>query len=70
MKFKLNARVDGGTEQTLATWNEVQDGKFNQVKVDLSSLAGKKVQFILLVEANGSPENDRALWFGPRIGAN
>ncbi len=70
VKFKLNARVDGGTEQTLATWNEVQDGKFNQVKVDLSSLAGKKVQFILLVEANGSPENDRALWFGPRIGAN
>jgi hypothetical protein len=67
VNFKLNYRVDGGSEQTLATWHEVQDGKFNRVKVDLSSLAGKKVQFILLVEANGSPTNDEALWFGPRI---
>ncbi len=70
VKFKLNARIDGGAEQTLATWHEIQDGKYNQVKVDLSSLAGKNVQFILLVEANGSPENDRALWFGPRIEAD
>jgi hypothetical protein len=70
VRFKLNARVDGGAEQTLATWHEVQDGKYNRVKVDLNSLAGKKVQFILLVEANGSPENDRALWFGPRIEAD
>ena len=70
VKFKLNARVDGGAEQTLATWHEVQDGKYNRVKVDLNSLAGKNVQFILLVEANGSPENDRALWFGPRIEAD
>jgi len=70
VKFKLNARVDGGAEQTLATWHEIQDGKYNRVKVDLNSLAGKKVQFILLVEANGSPENDRALWFGPRIEAD
>lgn len=70
VKFKLNYRVDGGSEQTLATWQEVQDGKFNRVKVDLSSLAGKKVQFILLVEANGSPTNDEALWFGPRIEAD
>jgi hypothetical protein len=70
VKFKLNYRVDGGSEQTLATWHEVQDGKFNRVKVDLSSLAGKKVQFILLVEANGSPTNDEALWFGPKIEAD
>ena len=70
VKFKLNARVDGGAEQTLATWHEIQDGKYNRVKVDLNSMAGKKVQFILLVEANGSPENDRALWFGPRIEAD
>ncbi len=70
VKFKLNYRVDGGAEQTLATWHEVQDGKFNRVQVDLSSLAGKRVQFILLVEANGSPNNDEALWFGPRIEAN
>lgn len=67
VKFKLNARIDGGAEQTLATWHEVQDAKINRVKLDLNSLAGKKVQFILLVEANGSPTNDVSLWFGPRI---
>lgn len=67
VKFKLNYKIGGGSEKTLATWHEVQDKKFNRVEVDLSSLAGEKVQFILLVEANGSPANDRALWFGPRI---
>lgn len=70
VKFKVLYKVDGGAEQTLATWQEVQDGKFNRVKVDLSSLAGKRVQFILLVEANGSSANDEALWFGPRIEAD
>jgi hypothetical protein len=67
VKFKLNYRIDGGAEQTLATWHEVQDGQFSRIKVDLSSLAGRRVQFILLVEANGSPSNDEVLWFGPRI---
>ena len=67
VRFKLNVKVDGGAEQTLATWHEVQDGTINQVEVDLSSLAGKSVQFILLVEANGSATNDQVLWFAPRI---
>jgi hypothetical protein len=67
VKFKLLARVNGGSEQTLGTWHEVQDGKFNRVEVDLSSLVGKRVQFILLVEANGSSADDLALWFAPRI---
>ena len=67
VKFKLLAKVDGGSEQILGTWTEVQDGKFNRVEVDLSSLVGKRVQFILLVEANGSSADDLALWFAPRI---
>jgi hypothetical protein len=67
VKFKLNYKIGGGAEQTLATWHEVQDSTFNRVKVDLSSLAGEEVQFILLVEANGSSSNDEALWFAPRI---
>ncbi len=67
VKFKLNYIIDGGSEQTLATWHEVQDGTFNKVEVDLSSLAGEEVQFVLLVEANGSSSNDEALWLAPRI---
>ena len=65
--FKLNYIADGGSEQTLATWHEVQDGAFTKVIVDLNSLAGKEVQFILLVSANGSASNDTALWMAPRV---
>ena len=67
VNFKLNYKIDGGAEHTLATWHEVQDNNYNRVKVDLSSLAGENIQFILLVDANGSSSNDTALWFGPRI---
>ena len=67
VKFKLNYKIDGGAERTLATWHEVQDEDFNRVKVDLDDLGGEDVQFILLVEANGSSANDLAMWFGPRI---
>jgi hypothetical protein len=67
VKFKLNYIIDGGTEKTLASWHEIQDGKYNKVEVDLSSLAGEEVQFILLVEANGGWANDEALWVAPRI---
>ena len=41
--------------------------QFFNVDVDLSSLAGKDVKFILTVLAAGSPTGDRALWVGPRI---
>lgn len=67
VKFKLNYKVDGGAEQTLATWHEVQDGSMTRVNLDLSSLAGKKVQFILVVEANGDFNLDEAVWLLPRI---
>lgn len=67
VKFKLNYITEGESEKTLATWQEVQDNQINRVEVDLNSLAGEEVQFILRVEANGSPANDRAFWLAPRI---
>ncbi len=67
VKFKLNYIVDGGSEQTLATWVEIQDGRYHRVQSDLSRFAGKNVQFILLVEASGNAADDLALWFVPRI---
>ncbi len=41
--------------------------RFYNVDVDLSSLAGKDVKFILTVLAAGSAQQDRALWVGPHI---
>jgi hypothetical protein len=67
VKFKLNYIVNGSTEKTLMSWQEIQDGKVNNVAVDLSDLAGKKVKFILLVEANGRPYQDKVLWYQPLI---
>jgi hypothetical protein len=37
------------------------------VEVDLSSLKGKQVQFVLIVLADGSPEDDLVIWGSPRI---
>lgn len=67
VKFQLDYQIGSDSIQTLATWNEKYDGIFNSVSVDLSSLAGKQVNFILTVFANGVMQQDRALWLAPRI---
>jgi hypothetical protein len=67
VNFQLNYRIDGGAERTLGKWREVQDGKFNRIKLDLDDVAGEDVQFILLVDSNGSSTNDLSFWLAPRI---
>ncbi len=67
VKFQLDYQIDNGAITTLATWSETYDDTFRHVDVDLSSLAGKSVKFILTVMANGSATGDRALWLAPRI---
>jgi hypothetical protein len=41
--------------------------RFFDVDLDLSSLAGKDVKFVLTVLSAGSAQQDRALWVGPHI---
>lgn len=65
--FQLDYQIGDGSIQTLKTWHEVYDEKFWPVEVDLSSLAGKDVKFILTVFANGSSTDDVAQWLAPRI---
>lgn len=64
--FKLEYRVDGAVK-TLGSWQEVNEGKFYSVDVDLSALKDKNVKFILTVLSNGSPADDEAIWVAPRI---
>jgi len=45
----------------------MSDGQMHDYTVDLSSLAGKHTQFILWVEANGSPENTCVRWDSPKL---
>lgn len=65
--FLLNYAADGGSEQTLASWNQTYDGSIQKLDIDLSSLAGKSVVFILRVNANGVSDQDWAFWLQPRI---
>ena len=64
--YRIDYRTSAGTK-TLWTFKEKYDGHAYNVNLDLSFLAGKNVEFFLLVLASGSPSGDRALWVAPRI---
>jgi hypothetical protein len=65
--FRLQYQIGGGEIKTLAQWQEVYEGLYFPISVDLSSLRGEKVKFILTVLANGTSHDDFALWVTPRI---
>ncbi len=67
VRFQLDYQIDNGSIQTFASWNETYDNNYTSVNIDLSSLAGKNVNFILTVLANGASDTDRAQWLLPRI---
>lgn len=64
--FRLDYKT-GGKTKTLASWHEKYEGQFTAVDLDLSSLAGETVKFILVVSANGSANDDEAIWLNPYI---
>ena len=64
--FRLDYK-NNGEVRTSATWHEAYEGNYYNVDVDLSSLAGQTVKFILVVQANGSPKDDEAVWLNPHI---
>ena len=65
--FKLQYQIGQGSVQTLGQWREVYEGEYYPVNIDLSSLSGQNVKFILTVLANGSAHEDYAQWIAPRI---
>ena len=67
VKFQFNYRADGGPLQTLGSWTESYDGAIQSLNIDLSSLAGSSVEFVLAVQANGPSGQDWAVWINPRI---
>ncbi len=64
--FQLNYK-QGGTLHPLGSWTESCDGNLTAVNVDLSSIAGQTVQFVLGALANGSSGQDWAIWVSPRV---
>lgn len=66
--FKLEYKINGGSLLTFAEWYEAFDGAVTIIDIDLSSLAGKDVQFVLSTVVNGgTPKNANGFWFVPHI---
>jgi len=79
VQFRLAYIVDGKAARTIWRFNERWEGRTNldyaypDIRLDdprLNNglgLVGRDVQFILIVDANGSPVGDTALWGNPAI---
>lgn len=65
--FQLNYREGGGPVTPLSSWTETCDGTLKTVDVNLTPLAGKNVEFILAILANGASTQDWAVWIKPQI---
>lgn len=65
--FRLDYRIGSGFTKTFWYFVEAYDAQVYSVDLDLSSLAGQDVKFILVAHANGSASADRPLWVAARI---
>ncbi len=65
--FSIRYLDSSGTSHDLWTLGEFYDGQYFNLDLDLSRLAGQKVEFILGVSSLGSSAGDRALWVAPRM---
>jgi hypothetical protein len=67
MVLRLQYQIGNGSVRTLGQWREVYEGDSYPINIDLSTLSGENVKFILSVLANGSSHEDYAIWVNPRI---
>jgi hypothetical protein len=67
VKFQLSYKEGTNVPRLLGEWVEACEGFLSTLDIDLSGLAGRNVQFVLAVHANGSPAQDWAAWVNPRI---
>jgi hypothetical protein len=65
--YRLDYQIGTGAVKTFWTFREKYEGLTYNVNLDLSSLAGQDVKFILVISAYGPSAGDRALWGNPII---
>ena len=65
--YRLDYQIGSNPVKTFWTFREKYEGLSYNANLDLSSLAGQDVKFILVVSAYGSATGDRALWGNPVI---
>lgn len=59
--------VENGVENQLGAWLKNCDGSLQSIDIDLSSLQGKNIQFKLIVNGEGTWNDDKSVWVSPRI---
>jgi len=67
MTFKLEYQIGSDPIKLLGQWQEIYEGEYYPIDIDLSFLNGQKVKFILTILASGSSHEDYGLWVNPRI---
>lgn len=65
--YRLDYQIGTGPIRTFWTFREKYEGLTYNVNLNLNSLAGQDVKFILFISAYGSATGDRALWGNPII---
>jgi hypothetical protein len=60
--------IKGGNTVQLGTWDEAFEGDTTSIDINLSSLEGDEVRFVLTVEPNNNKYNQaNAFWFQPQL---
>ena len=67
VEYRLNYQIGSGPIRTFWTFREKYEGLTYNANLNLNSLAGQDVKFILFISAYGSAAGDRALWGNPII---
>jgi len=65
--FEVSYIEDDKKAQSLGKWTEEYDGEITRIDIDLSDLADKTIQIILIVKANDAHRDDAAFWLVPQI---
>ena len=66
--FRVGYVLEGETtNKNLGSWEEEYDGDWTTIDIDLSDLAGKRIQLYLRVNNNGSSKDDRVFWLVPVV---
>lgn len=65
--YQVNYSIAGGDPVNLGEWTQSYDGSIQGIDIDLSSLAGKAVEIILVVLSGDQAVEDQAVWVYPRI---
>jgi hypothetical protein len=65
--FRIDYQLADGLVRDFWAFGEQYDRNYFALDLDLSSLAGQDVKFVLTILSLGDASGDRALWVEPRI---